>query len=37
MSKVSINFKIDGNNVIFDFDTMKDTPEGVAREMVRDL
>lgn len=28
---------MDGKEVRFDFDTLRDTPEGVAREMVREL
>ncbi len=30
-------FKIGGKEVIFEFDRSTDTPEGVAREMVKEL
>ena len=34
---VSMQFKIAGKEVTFDFDTSSDTPEGVAKEMVKEL
>ena len=32
-----MSFKIADKEVFFDFDTAKDTPSGVAKEMVKEL